>query len=144
MIGYGNELRGDDALGPVIARRLAESRLPGLEVLVCHQLTPELVTELEGRALVIFVDASARQEEAPIRLHEVRPQDGFALGHHYTPAMLLALAEALHVKTPPAYLMEVQGYGFEYGADITDGARQHIEAAEETLRRFLREAGCRA
>jgi len=42
LIGYGNELRGDDAIGPLVARALAELRLPGTQVLALTQLTPEL------------------------------------------------------------------------------------------------------
>src|ERR1043165_3956952 len=57
VIGYGNELRGDDAAGPEVARSIAELQLPGVEVLVRPILTPELADNVAQAATVIFVDA---------------------------------------------------------------------------------------
>ena len=46
VIGYGNELRGDDGAGIMVARRIAENPPPGVRSIVARQLTPELADEL--------------------------------------------------------------------------------------------------
>ena len=58
VIGYGNELRGDDGLGPYIAARVEEQCLPHVRTLTVHQLTPELTAFLEDAfvALASYVD----------------------------------------------------------------------------------------
>ena len=57
IIGYGNELCGDDAVGPWVARAVAEWQLPAVKSLAVPQLTPELTTELAKTNYVMFVDA---------------------------------------------------------------------------------------
>jgi len=62
IIGIGNPSRGDDALGPLAAQRLAELALPGVEVLTDFQLQVEHALDLLGRREAIFVDAAATGE----------------------------------------------------------------------------------
>ena len=60
VIGYGNTLRGDDAVGQVVARALAgEAAIEGVEVIACHQLMPELAECIDAADLVVFIDAAA-------------------------------------------------------------------------------------
>ena len=54
VIGYGNELRQDDGVGPRAALLMA--RL-GLQAMAVHQLTPELVERISQVEQVVFVDA---------------------------------------------------------------------------------------
>ncbi len=60
VIGYGNELRGDDGIGPHVVSELAALELPGVLTRIVHQLLPELAAELADTCLVIFVDAQLR------------------------------------------------------------------------------------
>jgi len=47
IVGYGNALRSDDALGPLIAARLVEDpRFGGATVVAAHQLTPEMAIDV--------------------------------------------------------------------------------------------------
>src|SRR5262245_30725916 len=55
VVGYGNELRGDDAVGPRVAQAVAAWDLPGVCGLAIHQLTPELAEILAAAARAIFV-----------------------------------------------------------------------------------------
>src|SRR5690242_2835552 len=57
VIGYGNDIRGDDAAGPLAARAVAAWGAPGVRALAAHQLTPELAEALAAAELAIFVDA---------------------------------------------------------------------------------------
>src|ERR1700744_5030774 len=58
VIGFGNPLRRDDAIG-WRAAELIEARLSNdeTEVSVCHQLTPDLAAKIAGAAFVVFLDA---------------------------------------------------------------------------------------
>ena len=71
VIGYGNELRGDDAIGPRVARAVRR-RYPDLKTVAAHQLTPEMAARLAGVRLAIFVDAAittgTRQQESRVRV----------------------------------------------------------------------------
>ena len=60
IIGIGNTLRGDDALGRIAAERVLDA-VDSQKVRVISQcaLTPELAAEIAEVALVIFLDASA-------------------------------------------------------------------------------------
>ena len=70
VIGYGNELRGDDAVGPEVARCVAEWRRPEVVGIAVHQLTPELAVALSEVAVVIFVDACADPAQCEVSLRE--------------------------------------------------------------------------
>ena len=37
VIGYGNELRGDDGVGPWVARSVADWQVAGVEAVAVHQ-----------------------------------------------------------------------------------------------------------
>ena len=68
VIGYGNELRRDDGLGPRVAASLAG---PGVRALAVRQLTPELAEEVATARLVVFVDARVNPPAATV---EVMPK----------------------------------------------------------------------
>lgn len=57
VVGYGNTLRGDDAAGVLAAEAIEALDLDGVEVLTCHQLTPEMAEKLATMQSVIFIDA---------------------------------------------------------------------------------------
>ena len=58
VIGYGNELRRDDGLGPQAARAVAGWGMPGVLALSCHQLTPELAEIVADAEEALFIDAA--------------------------------------------------------------------------------------
>ena len=57
VIGYGNELRGDDAIGPAVAEQVAAWGRPDIRAIATRQLLPELAEDLARASLAIFVDA---------------------------------------------------------------------------------------
>jgi len=62
IFAIGNESRGDDALAPLLVRRLADwlaaNDLAGqCEILEEYQLQVEHVLDLQQRRLILFVDA---------------------------------------------------------------------------------------
>lgn len=108
LIGYGNELRSDDGVGPRVARALEQLRLPWLRVLTPQQLAPEFAAPISEAQAVVFVDATLN---APPGAVQIGPLSGAAmhepLGHLGNPRSLLALAEAVFQRAPPAWMVTV-------------------------------------
>src|SRR5690348_1909287 len=63
VIGIGNENRGDDAVGLHVARRLAETKLPGVNVREHDGETAGLMELWRSARAVILVDAVAADAE---------------------------------------------------------------------------------
>ncbi len=142
LVGYGNTLRRDDGVGPMVVRRVAERvGRADLRALCCHQLTPELAAELSASEVeaAIFVDAATDPQagEKPATSFQLRPLSGsdepVPSGHHLTPGVLLALAEKLYGRAPSAWLAEIPAVDFAFGEGLSDLCRRHASAAEEGL-----------
>src|SRR5262249_5822451 len=103
VIGYGNELRCDDGVGPRAARAVAAWQLPGVAAVAAHQLTPELAERIGAAERVVFVDAGPGDV---VLTRSIEPgRAALVLGHTGEPRELLALAEALYGRRPEAWLI---------------------------------------
>lgn len=122
VIGWGSDLRGDDAAGLVAARVVAGFRLPGVRVLQVHQLTPELAEDIAGARRVVFVDAYAAADGAPLRVEPVSASPagcGNGGAHRGDPASLLRLVARLYGAAPEAWLIGVPAFRFGMGEDLS-------------------------
>ena len=138
VLAVGNPSRGDDAIGPLLAERLAVEKLEGVEVICDLQLNPEHALDVGGRERVLFVDASA-SGMCPYSLHDVHPdRDASWTTHRLTPAGLLHLCEALELGLPGrSELLAVRGRNFELGASPSHA---HLETAWRVLKDWCEEA----
>ena len=102
VIGYGNPLRQDDAIGRRAAELLKSCEA---EIICCHQLTPELAAALAGAPLAIFLDAAVDQHPGQVLSRRVSPCHSDLTSHHLAPEQLLDLARLLNGDAPPAYLI---------------------------------------
>ncbi len=131
LIGYGNVLRGDDALGPMAVERL-RSVLTGsatdVELLSCHQLAPELAEQLAHCKLALFVDAVDCGEPGTVRVQQLSPEAGDAnsFTHHVQPASLLALARELYGRAPEALLVTGSGATFDGRESLSEQGRKAL------------------
>lgn len=134
VIGWGNRARGDDALGPLCLDALAAALPPALrahtELLELHQLQPEQVFDLAGRARVLFIDTHA-QLAAPWAVQPVQAaRDASAFSHALSPAALLHIhAMVMGQAPPPATLLALRGSHFGLGEPPTAAARVALQAA---------------
>lgn len=72
IVGCGNLLRGDDAAGPVLVRRLAEIGVPnGVQLLDGGTAGMDVAFAMRGPARVIVVDASRLGGVPPGTIHRV-------------------------------------------------------------------------
>lgn len=141
VFAIGNPSRGDDALGPMLAERLADylaEHDPSgetIEVIVDQQLVVEHVLDLVGRSRALFVDAAAQAAE-PVLLTALQPAtQAVVTSHSVSPASLLRLFQE-HVGSmpPPAELLAVVGDGFELGEPLSAVAQARLEQAWLMLR----------
>ena len=109
VIGYGNTLRGDDAVGRLAADTVEAWRLRDVKTLSVHQLTPELAEDIAAAQQVIFIDAAANASWQPL----TPATSARSLTHHVDPQGLLALASALYGAMPTAYLLTLPAIDFD-------------------------------
>ena len=127
VIGYGNSLRGDDALGPMAVERL-QTLQADAEFVSCHQLSPELAVRLAECALALFVDAACEGEPGTVRVQHLLPAgEDAGLTHHVAPSTLLELAQTLYGRTPHAMLVTGTGAAFENHEGFSQQGREALE-----------------
>jgi hydrogenase maturation protease len=145
VVGYGNALRGDDAVGLHVAEAVARWQMVGLHVAAVHQLTPELAETLSTVRLAIFVDATPyaapadpATEQPRVAVQPLAPDfHAPSLGHAGDPGQLLALAQVLYGAAPPAYLITVPATSFEIGAPLSPLARRGVRDALDEIRGLI-------
>jgi hydrogenase maturation protease len=141
VYGFGNPGRQDDGIGVALVDELeawAASR--GRRDLTFernYQLNVEDAWEASRHDVVVFLDASARQEERFL-LRALQPalQVSFST-HALGPESVLALCRDLYGRQPYAHLLTVRGYSWEPNGEMTEEARDNLEAAKAHLVRML-------
>jgi hydrogenase maturation protease len=129
IIGYGNPMRGDDAIGCHAARALEQHfwNDPDVEVIAAQQLTPEMVDDILQRDFVLFLDASFGEQPGTIMRVTVSPEPGpGGFSHHLTPSSLLTAAEQLYGDTPFAMSITMAGWSFELGQKMSQIANRRM------------------
>ncbi len=128
IIGYGNTLRGDDAVGVLAVDALEEAGMPAeIDLLTCQQLTPELAEELAFCDRVAFIDACVPDADPTGTIRQVRlepvPVDPGSITHGFDAAGLLALSGMLYGHIPEAILFTVTAARF----DLTESLSPEVE-----------------
>ena len=134
VIGYGSSLRGDDAAGPLAARRLASM---GYDAIEAHQLTPELAERVAAARTVIFLDAHAELPPGEVSTISLSATLAAAppLEHHASPAGLLEVARAAYGVAPRAWMVGMGGETFDLGESLSPAAEKAVaRAVKEAIR----------
>ena len=129
IIGYGNALRGDDAVGLHAARELERyfHNDAQVEVIACQQLTPELADDISRSDLVLFLDASHDGEPGTVKCKSIVPSNtpvGFT--HDLDAAALVAAAEQLYGDVPRAFVITLAGWSFEMKSQLSRGTQLRL------------------
>lgn len=124
MIGYGNPLRGDDALGQIAAEYLAQryGDDESIHIQSVHQLTPELAEKVADYDLVIFIDTHDSEPAGKLYVQEVEPASDAitrSFSHYVTPGELLLLANSLYGSAPKMLLVGITGTQFDVGQPLS-------------------------
>jgi hydrogenase maturation protease len=138
VIGYGNELRGDDGLGPFVANSVAAANIPGVRVLSVRQLLPEFAADLAQARLVVFVDASEAWSKSVVEVRSLAAEtvtDWFT--HRADPRPLLALTQAIYGQTPEAWWLTASGRNFDFGEGLSGVAEENARQVLACLKRLI-------
>ena len=77
VLACGNVSRGDDAIGPVLLSKINSLGLANLTAVEDYQLQIEHALDIDGRDLVLFVDAG-EGTPAPFTFDEIGPSPAAA------------------------------------------------------------------
>lgn len=136
IAGFGNLYRQDDGVARVIANVLLErlGRAPldaqddgfedlghPVDVVVLHQLVPELAETVKDYAEIIFVDAHVGGAVAePIHEEHLDVLYRTPFVYHQThPSTILALTQQMYGYAPVATLLSVLGHDFDFGVGLS-------------------------
>jgi hydrogenase maturation protease len=143
VIGFGNELRGDDAAGLAVVRALDGSGIR----LRAHEGEPSgLLNDWEGEPEVILVDA-VRSSAPPgtvmhIDVHEdVLPAELFRVStHHFTVADAVELGRTLGRLPEQLEIYAIAGRDFDPGDPLGPEVKAAVRrVADELLSRLPRD-----
>jgi hydrogenase maturation protease len=142
VIGYGNTLRGDDGVGPLVAAAVAAKRLPSVRVMTVTQLTPELAEPLAAASAAVFIDACCGPATPPVTIVPLRPAEMALLPTHAAdPGCLLAVARSLFGRAPEAWLVTIAGTDFGLRETLSVESRHRAREAQEHVECLLRQLG---
>lgn len=144
VVGYGNGLRSDDGVGPVIADRLAaDPRLRGVEVRAAHQLTPELAFDASRVSLLVLVDATEDGLPGAVEVRRIDAGDaaGPAMTHQVDPAALAGLARELFGAAPAVVAVSVGAASFEVGESLSPAVTAAVPRAVDAVIAVIAEFG---
>lgn len=134
VIGCGNSLFADDAIGPLVAERFADEAHPGVLALAVPELTPELAAPIAAAEHVVFVDAAMHTRDVQCVRVDTSELHGEHLDHALMPAALLELSRQALGRSPDAHVILVPGEDFALGRPLSERARTGIEQALQLLR----------
>ncbi len=138
VVGYGNDLRGDDAAGRRAADRVDAWRQPGVEVRALHQLAPELAEPLAAATRAIFLDAHPVSDSSAVRVRRIQPAaTGTRAAHTSDPQALLQLARTAFGRSPDTWWITIPGVDFTFGAPISALAERGVADALVAIRPLL-------
>lgn len=140
MIGIGNEYRGDDGVGRVVARRLAGLGLPGVEVRESSGESFSLMELWKDAGSVLLIDAiQSGAEPGTVQRFDAGDEALPAEFVQQCSTHALSLAEAVEMarsleSLPPVVVIYgIEGLSFEHGNRLTPTVEK---AAAEVVSRI--------
>jgi hydrogenase maturation protease len=129
ILGYGNTLRGDDALGIHAAHALHDFYCTdgGIRVLATSQLTLDLAEDISQARMILFIDAAAAGLPGEIHSEEILPAtEKIRFTHHWTPRTLLMLSKQLYGTAPSAVSLTMAVASTEVGVGLSQEAEHRL------------------
>lgn len=145
IIGYGNELRKDDAVGPLVAEAVANWQMPSIRSLSVLHLTENLVHDIAGTDYAIFVTACSGSSCA--RTLQIDPiEQGSRMFealavkdiHTCNPRTLLDLSQQRYGREPQAWFLQVPVESVAEGEGLSSTAQQGGDHAVRIIGQFLK------
>jgi hydrogenase maturation protease len=142
IIGLGNELRGDDAVGLLAARQLRQTIGDRAEVIEADLAGVDLIESMKGARVAILIDA-ARSGKNPGMIHRLDASDspiGVRMRPHSSHALgisdALELARAIGVLPAKVIVYGVEAGNTEAGQALSSAV---AKALDEVVGQIIRE-----
>lgn len=138
VIGIGNEMRGDDAAGLLVARRLKSLNLPGVRVLESTGDGAELMDQWAGCGSVFIFDATSPAAQAgTVHRFEAHiqplPAQWLAMStHSFGLAEAIELGRQLGRMPCELIVYGIEGGVFDVGQAVSPAVTASIHAVSET------------
>ena len=148
IIGLGNGMRGDDAVGLMAARRIRKEVGDRVEVIDAEMVGVDLMELMKGACMVILIDA-VRSGQAPGTIHrfdasrgpiggQIFPRSSHALGI----VDVLELARAMGTLPATVIVYGVEAGDMEAGQPLSPAV---TKALDEVVEQIVQECkACRA
>jgi hydrogenase maturation protease len=143
LIGFGNTIRSDDALGPKIVDAFATGRYSGMEIVKISipQIDLTLAETLSRSDLAIFVDARTDDFADPVKVEHCELAKGSAQLSHSSHSLsipdLLNLTFDLYGSVPDAFVVMPKGYDFAIGEELSQKATVNAELALQAVTNLI-------
>jgi hydrogenase maturation protease len=145
VVGVGNALRGDDAVGLEVARLLDGTLPDGVRLVECEGEPVSLLTSWEDCDTAIVVDATESGQE-PGTVRRLAAHDGplppelqRASTHLLGVAEAVELARALGRLPGRTIVYGIEGGTFDTGAPLSDAVQAAAAEVAASIRRELSE-----
>lgn len=150
LIGVGNDLRGDDAVGRAVVERLGETLSEVVRVESVTQLLPEHVEWASEADELVLIDAAADRPAATVDWLEIRDGEAQSLEagsaaalsavdpHRFDGRALLRMCRDVFGRAPRATLVSIGGSEWGMGRPMSPSVAGVVDAVVVDLARFVR------
>ncbi len=135
IFAYGNMSRGDDALGPLLSKRLQQQGVSQgcgqpLKFLTDYQIQIEHALDMRHCRRVLLIDAAQDFNQA-YRFFPIHPgQQTLYTTHGMSAATLLhTYQQVVGEAPPPTAMLAIRGYHFQLGQGLSAQAKDNLEQA---------------
>jgi len=145
VIGIGNEYRGDDGVGTMVARRLRERFLAEITVLEESGEGAALIDSWRGANWVVLIDA-VRSGAPPGTVRRLDASAPVPAGYFHYSTHAFSVAEAIELARSlnqlPSHLIVygIEGENFAAGIGLSPVVERAVEEAVESVAAEVRQA----
>jgi hydrogenase maturation protease len=139
VIGIGNSLRGDDAVGHWLADKIAADAHPFVTVQTMHQLHIEVLEQLQQYTHVMVIDAAIQNE--PVLLTAIDAQDtpAHTESHQADVVTLMQLHRNLYQQPIDWNTLRIAAQQFDMGTPLSTACMQHAQMAYSLWQQWLQQ-----
>ncbi|MGW4093529.1 hydrogenase maturation protease [Nocardia sp. NPDC004750] len=142
VVGVGNEYRGDDGIGPVVASRIEDLGIPGVLVAISDGEPTSLLDIWAGVDLAVVIDAVRCDPSVPGRVRradiDLLRHAGAASSHSLGIRHALSLGRALGRLPRRTVVVAVDVVCLEPGVGLSEPVAAAVPRAAEAVVRELR------
>lgn len=143
IIGIGNEFRGDDAAGILIARKL-KNDFPEIEIIEFFEIELDLIDYFKKYDNIIIIDAlkSHKSEAGTIEIFEITENFEFTSlqyfsSHSISLSDVLKFSKILNCLPKKLIIIGINSTNFEMGSHISFDIERTYQMIKEEIEKFI-------